>query len=116
KRHRIAPHAEYYGDRATRRLGNWYRRGGARNNHAHPALHQIRRKGGQPVVFAPAPAVFDGNILTFEVAEFFSSPVKRRENLLCERIEGVATENPNPPPRLLRPRRKRPRRRHAADQ
>ena len=74
--HGIADGREDDGNARRCRLRNERRRGGERDDDGHLALRQIGGHGGQPLVLAFGPAIFDGDIAAFGVARFTQAPAE----------------------------------------
>src|ERR1700737_2408384 len=53
-----------------RRLCRKCRRSSGRGNHGHLAMNQVRGQSGNSIVMFLRPAVFDRDVLTFDVARF----------------------------------------------
>jgi hypothetical protein len=111
---RIATDREHDGNRDRRCLGRECRGGtDRRDNRAHLTTHQIGRHRRQAIILTFRPAIFDCDVLSFDVAGVFQALAK------CARGDRIpigrcAVEEPDHRHRrLLSARRKRPRSRAA---
>src|SRR5205814_6662771 len=87
-----------------------------RCNHAHPAANQVSREARKSIVLTLRPAVFDHDVLTFEMTGCTKASAECL-NKRCEWSGRCAVEKTDHRHRrLLRARRERPRRRRTAEQ
>jgi hypothetical protein len=107
----IGAGAEDNGNCRGRRLGREYgRSASARDDHAHLPVDQIGRQCRQSVVLTFRPAVFDHDVLAFDIVRFLQTLVERRD-LLAQLSGRCGIEEPDHRHRrLLRPRRQWPHR------
>ena len=111
---RIFTDAEDDRNRRCRRLGRERcRLRGGRGDHGYPTADEVRHQGRQAVIAAFQPMVFDDHVLAFDLAGLAQPFAKRsqpaRIGIGCPGID----EGDDRFCRLLRARRKRPRRRAA---
>src|SRR5262249_15591648 len=112
----IAADREHDGYRCRRRLGCQYRRITAlRHNERHMAAHEFCRQRGKPIVVTLRPAVFDRDVLAFDVAGFLQTLAEcgNEVRIRSRRSAVEITDHWNN--RLLRVRRERPRSHRAAE-
>src|SRR5262249_13179535 len=88
-----------------------------RHNHGHLTVNQFGRKHRQSIILAFRPAIFDLDVLAFDISCLFQSLAERTQ---ADRVSGqvrrCAAEEPDHWHRgLLRARRERPRNRRAAE-
>jgi hypothetical protein len=106
----IATDRENNRDRRGCRLGRARRSPKTREDYCDLSTNQIGRQGRQSIQLAIRPAVFDRNILAFDVADFPQASAERRSGR-CGGAGRSAEEPDHRQRRLLRARRTRPSRR-----
>jgi hypothetical protein len=76
--HRVSANDEDDGNRRRRCFGCKRSRGADRcDDDSHPPANQVRREIRQALVVTFAPAIFDGDILTFDVTGFAQTLAER---------------------------------------
>src|SRR5262249_4047230 len=114
---RVITDGENDGDRRACRLGGECgRRAFGRNNHGDLPANEFAGQRWQPVILTFRPAVFDRYVLALDIADLLQAPPKCAQTLgvTIARCRAQARDPPHRPA-LLRARRKRPRRRRAAE-
>src|SRR5262249_6765529 len=109
---RVDPYPEDDRNGRSRRLGRHCRSSAAgRHNHGHLTVNQFGRKHRQSIILAFRPAIFDLDVLAFDISCLFQSLAERTQ---ADRVSGqvrrcAAEEPDHRHRRLLRARRERPR-------
>src|SRR5262249_857240 len=75
-------------------LGSKAPRRAVHGDHGYLATNQIGRKRRQPIIVALRPAVFDRQILTFDITGFLQSLAECTQKV-CEELRRLAAEKPN---------------------
>src|SRR5262249_16167964 len=115
--HRIATDREENGDRRRHGLSGDRRSDAATcYDYGDLTAHQVRRQCRQLIVLIVGPAVFDGHVLTFAIADLAQPPTKCGHEVRVRVWRAAAQKSDHRHPRLLRARRERPRDRSAAEQ
>ena len=83
------------------------------HNQGHPTANEIGCQCWQPVVLIVREAIFDRDVLAFDIASFFQTPMERGKKVRVVIGRPTAEEPDHRHRRLLRPCRERPRRRAA---
>src|SRR6516164_1225029 len=110
----IAADREHDGYRCRRRLGRQYRRITAlRHNERHMAAYEFCRQCGKAIVVTLRPAVFDRDVLAFDVAGFLQTLAERANEVRIRSGRSAMKITDHWNNRSLRARRQRPRRRAA---
>src|SRR5262249_39275990 len=114
---RVSRCCEYNRDDRCRSLCRYCRRRSRRHNDIHVPPHELGRDLRETLVASFPPAILDGDGSILGPAEFAESLHKGGDALAIDRTR-VGAQNPDgrQPPRLLRPRRERPRGRRTAEQ
>src|SRR5262249_24769003 len=90
------------------RLGHRGRRNGAYGNHRHLTANQVGRECGQSIIVTLCPAIFDRNVLAFDVAGLLQTLAEGGHVTRVSLWRCAVEEPDHRHRRLLRARRKRP--------
>src|SRR6516164_2380611 len=105
----IAADREHDGYRCRRRLGRQYRRITAlRHNERHMAAYEFCRQCGKAIVVTLRPAVFDRDVLAFDVAGFLQTLAERANEVRIRSGRSAMKITDHWNNRSLRARRERP--------
>src|SRR5262249_9713805 len=113
---RVASGREYDRNRRGRRFGRQRRKCGGRGNDGDLLLNQTGRQRWQSVIVVFCPAIFDGHVLTLDLAGFLQTLAECGHGRRISVRRCAVEETDHWHRRLLRARRERPRGSRAAEQ